>query len=140
MVSDPVPRSLPQETWAIYELAIEQKSGLIRAYPLRSNHPKPQQDLWDLRLKRSDALLHWPSPSALAPKPAKKTAGAERRCAIWLVGLMKTQRDQPIAKKTAREQALAQFDGLGTRAFNRAWDQAIRVTGALAWSAPGRRS
>src|SRR5467141_1182648 len=54
--NDPVPRKLPDETWSVFELVVEQKNGLIGVFPLCSNSPDYEQHQLNLRLRREDIL------------------------------------------------------------------------------------
>ncbi len=65
------------------------------------------------------------------------TAGAETRCREWLENLMRSG-----SKKKSKSEYFTdagQFQ-VGTRAFDRAWAQAIKNTGKIAWKIPGPRS
>jgi hypothetical protein len=134
--NDPVPRELPAETWSVYELVLEERNGLIRIFPLCSSATDSEQHLLNLRLKREDVLQRWPVSSEAATHVPSTTMGAENQCRRWLAGMMKNP-GGPRSKTLVREEALAKFPNLGKRGFDRAWDSAIRETGALKWAAPG---
>jgi hypothetical protein len=139
--NDPVPSELPAETWSVYELAVEEKSGLIRIFPLRSSSSDYEQHLLNVRIKREGVLQRWPaasSPGATSVQPT--TIGAENQCRRWLAATMKKAPTQPKAKAVLREEALRKFPGLAKRSFDRAWSAAVRETSAHKWGAPGRRS
>jgi hypothetical protein len=66
------------------------------------------------------------------------TVKAEHDCHTWLTDMMRA--GKPTKKKTAyREEAQSQF-GVGQRAFDRAWANAIATTGNTDWKKPGRKS
>jgi hypothetical protein len=66
------------------------------------------------------------------------TAASETKCRKWLLTLMnKASPTKPKAEYLA--DAKEKF-GVGTRAFLRAWDQAVIETGKTEWSKPGRKS
>ena len=76
----------------------------------------------------------------LSGQAVVKTIRAERRTVEWLTARMKACPDSPAPKSEVR--AAAEADGLpriADRAFNRAWVEAVRTSGAAAWSAGGRR-
>src|SRR5262249_19133459 len=50
--NDPVPRELPRETWAIYQLAIEELNGLLCIVPVLGASPNQERALLDIRLSR----------------------------------------------------------------------------------------
>jgi hypothetical protein len=138
--NDPVPRELPAETWSVYQLAFEEKDGLIRIFPLSSSSTDYEQHLLNVRIKREHVLQRWPTTSS-APTPVQPTTiGAENRCRQWLAAKMKEAPTQPVPKALLFEEARAKFRGLAKRGFDRAWDRAIREANALNWRASGRRS
>jgi hypothetical protein len=68
----------------------------------------------------------------------RSTIAAETRCRAWLAGEM---RKGPPAKAKADYEAEGKtLFSVGTRAFNRAWANAISETGNSKWSEPGRKS
>lgn len=76
-----------------------------------------------------------------APEAAAQTVAGERRLAEWLTALMRSLPNQPRAKSVvkveAKEEARLSFSGKG---FDRAWAEAVRASGASAWSRAGRKS
>jgi hypothetical protein len=77
---------------------------------------------------------HFPPPS----DPPRRTAAAQTDTTNWLIGLMKA--GPPTQSKDAyRDHAYKKF-GVGVRAFDRAWANAIAVTGNEDWRRPGRKS
>lgn len=139
-VVDPVPRELPSETWAVYELVLEELNGLIRIFPLHSSSSDHDQDVLSVRVRRGDVLQRWPDPAnPLKPVPPT-TKAAENQCRRWLVAMMRENLDKPRTKHAVSQEALAKFKGLGMRGFNRAWDQAVGEAPAPKWRGPGRRT
>jgi hypothetical protein len=138
--NDPVPRELPSETWAVYQLAIEERGGLLWVFPLRSSASSDEQALLDIRLRRDDVLRRWPDDQGSTPPHRGGTVGAEHGCRLWLTNLMKTNPNNPRPKQALREEAKSRFPKLSNRGFDRAWASAISHAGADRWSAPGRRS
>ena len=70
--------------------------------------------------------------------PPPTTAGAETRCKEWLIDLMKAG-PRKKGKDDYQKEAEKQFN-VGTRAFIRAWMNAVAETGNKDWSKPGPRS
>jgi len=139
--NNPVPQELPAETWTVYTLAIEDRNGLLFIVPVRSSGPPDdERALLDLRLNREQILLRWPDAQGKTPSPEVGTVGAEYRCRAWLTGLMKADPGNPQLKQRLHEEAKSRFPNLSDRGFQRAWDFAVRQSGAHSWSAPGRRT
>jgi hypothetical protein len=139
--NDPVPRELPSEAWGIYQLAIEERNGLLWIRPvLAGASPDDEPKLLDIRLSREDVLRRWPDDQGKVLSPSAGTARAEYSCRLWLTNLMKSNPHEPQPKPTVRKEAKERFPTLSNRGFDRAWTWAISQTGAQAWSAPGRRS
>lgn len=100
--------------------------------------PNPELPWWgNLKFHRDEMLAVWPE--STSADAARSTIAAKGRCRDWLISLM---RGGPKNKtKTAyAAEAKSEFDGLSTRSFNKAWDEAIDRTGNIEWSKPGRRS
>jgi hypothetical protein len=71
---------------------------------------------------------------------AKRTAAAEARCRNYLVTQMNQSLDRaPKPKRGFLADCQARFPGLSKRGFERAWADAIRLTGTVGWSKAGRR-
>lgn len=139
--NDPVPRELPNETWAVYQLAIEERDSLLRIVPVHARgSPDDAPVFFDIRLSREDVLRRWPDDQGKVPSPGEGTVGAEYRCRLWLTNLMKTEPHKPQPKSAVRKEAKERFPTLSNRSFDRAWTSAIGQSGAYMWSAPGRRS
>jgi hypothetical protein len=139
--NDPVPRELPSQTWAVYQLALEDRNGLRWIVPiLASASPDDARALQDIRLSRDDVLRRWPGGQGSAPPHRGGTIGAEHGCRLWLISLMKADPNTPRPKQGLRKEAKARFPGISNRGFDRAWAAAIVQSGAVRWSAPGRRT
>jgi hypothetical protein len=74
--NDPVPRELPSETWAVYQLGIEERDGLLRIVPVRASASPDERVLIDLRLSRDDVLRRWPADQENTPSREVGTAVA----------------------------------------------------------------
>jgi hypothetical protein len=84
-----------------------------------------------LQVRKSDILARWPR----APKNLK----AERNCERWLAEQMRrSPSKRPRSRSAMWTDARSLFPGLGKRQFDRAWQRAVRETGALEWSRAGR--
>jgi hypothetical protein len=67
---DPVPRELLSETWAVYQLATEERNGMLLIVPFRcSGSPDDEPALLDMRLSRHDVLRRWPDGESTATAP-----------------------------------------------------------------------
>jgi hypothetical protein len=135
--NDPVPRELPVATWSIFDLAVEEKNGLVRIFP-SSSSANYEQQLFNIRVKRADVLERWPDRSDKPTGVQTTTAGAQNQCRLWLTDMMKKDPGRPRPKSEVRREALDKFQSLSGRGFDRAWDAA--VANAPKWAAPGRRS
>jgi hypothetical protein len=135
--NNPTPKELPSETWSVYELIIEEKNGLIRVLPSNSSSAELDDELFGIRLRRSEVLREWPDPSVRSEPTQPTTIGAERQCQRWLGDLMKESPPQTKAK--VYSEALLKFPNLAARAFDRGWAAASSEAGNEAWRAPGRR-
>jgi hypothetical protein len=83
-----------------------------------------------LQVPKDAILKHWPR-----PEPKSKPG---LNCRRWLVEEMrKTPTKRPRPKEAFCDEAKNRFPQLGGRQFNRAWDDAIVESGALAWKKPG---
>jgi len=75
---------------------------------------------------------------AFPGRPAQATVAAEVRCRKWLAGLM--QKGPPEGPKRRYQAQAKEKFGVGPKAFNRAWANAVAETGNAEWSKPGRKS
>lgn len=73
------------------------------------------------------------------PTPSvSSTIKDEAACQSWLEELMSNSSQQEENKSYYQKQALSKFN-TGTKAFNRAWANAIVKTGNTNWGKPGRK-
>lgn len=84
----------------------------------------------DVKFYTSDVVRLWP------PKP--KPMATERTLTEWLISFMRT-RESPLPKDKTKEAATQARLTFSARGFNRAWAEAVGVTGKMDWSAGGRR-
>jgi hypothetical protein len=93
-------------------------------------------DLWFLT---HEIVANWP-PATDAKTCSNKPISAEKNMEKWLAARMGSDRDNPISKKAIRAEAKDSgiVDPSG-RGFDRAYINAVKSSGAIAWSAPGRR-
>lgn len=97
-------------------------------------HAKYDEHLVDVWCKRQDVQRLWRAPEAT-------TIGNETKCQHWLEGMMRASPLAPDRSKVQyRAEAIQMFPRLPVRGFERAWLAAIKATGAIAWSLPGRRA
>ena len=73
-------------------------------------------------------------------EPGVSVSNAEVRCRDYLIAEMKKSPNEPPKTKDQyrKECKEEKFPGLGSRPFNRAWDDAIEATKS-SWAKPGRR-
>jgi hypothetical protein len=84
-----------------------------------------------LQVARAAVLKFWPKP------PASSKSGGD--CLRWLVDKMRgSPEKRPRPKAEYKKEALKTFSRLSARQFEILWPQAIRLTGAEAWSKAGR--
>ena len=119
----------------------------------------------DVTFERSEVLTIWPATTGTADAPDEplttedepadhsaeddaadlqaneghSTVGAETRCRKWLASLMSDGKFPQKSKPAYRAEAKAEFK-TGTKAFDRAWGNAIADTGNAAWSKSGPKS
>ena len=68
----------------------------------------------------------------------QSTSNDENKCKQWLEGLMCDNSSQDKRKKLYQDEAKQNYN-VGTKAFNRAWANAITATGNTNWGRPGRK-
>ena len=144
----------PKEEWEIrfkmLKDAIEDRDLPAKLAPLAPRHSSVRlDDVWAFLEKQPPHpkwdWLHefcevWSKESGVALDAQQiSTIAAENRCKDWLVGLMSNDGAPDRLKSAYRFEAKSEF-GVGTRAFDRAWQNAIAETGNSAWSNPGRKS
>jgi hypothetical protein len=84
-----------------------------------------------LEVDKSDIAAFWPTPSS--------TESLQRTCERLLIREMQASPRQKLkSKETLEAEMCALIPGLGNNQFDRAWDVAVKQTGAIAWSKAGR--
>jgi len=92
----------------------------------------PQTQLLSVKVPAAKVSKLWPA--------AKQTAAGEARCRQYLVTQMKQSLYRaPKPKSDFLADCQARIPGLSERGFERAWADAMRLTGAVGWSKAGRR-
>jgi hypothetical protein len=131
---------IPPEVWPELTVA-EVKVGRLEVLDvcaLISTGPTRRPCEWTQALFDRDALVHlYPAPDGAA---AAATIAGEKRLQAWLEDRMRASPAAPAAKSVTRtqaEQAGHNFSGAG---FDRAWREAVKATGATAWSHAGTRN
>ncbi len=71
------------------------------------------------------------------PKPT--SIGGEKKCERWLVEMMKGGKSPEMPKPDYLKEAQESFT-VSQRGFDRAWTNAIKLSGNSDWSKPGRKS
>ncbi|MBX6740425.1 MAG: hypothetical protein IRY87_00075 [Acetobacteraceae bacterium] len=84
-------------------------------------------------LLEEKAFIRW-----LAPPQAHSQA-QETRLIHWLADLMRANPTTPRSKAEVRSSLPSELQGVSDRGFERAWAEAVRLSRATAWRAPGRR-
>jgi hypothetical protein len=111
------------------------------------NLPHAVEDYLSGRVPIDVRPVVWPDPHIAAAQVEKLwpiggetrfTAGAEAETTSWLISLMKAGNPSQ-AKGQYETEARGKFQ-IGKRAFNRAWADAIKESGNVRWSRPGRKS
>jgi hypothetical protein len=92
-------------------------------------------DFSKLRAVLTDQNERTPSPAA---SRAQQTINQGRLCERWLIDLMKMQ-GPTVSKDRYFELAVEKF-AVSRNGFNRAWTNAVKESGNLNWSKPGRKS
>lgn len=93
----------------------------------------------DVRFETARVLTLW-RPQRPGEMAAATTIAAETRLQRWLTEQMNANPASPRSKTAMKVEAVAAGHGFGDRSFQRAWDNAVRESGADTWSAPGRKS
>jgi hypothetical protein len=117
---------IPIREWTHLELFEESGQDVVKFGVLDSEPAYTK-----VRLRRDDLLASWP--------PEGATARSEGDCRRWLISLMRESPEvRPKSKLEFQKQAQQKFRKLAVRQFQRAWDAAIKETGADGWSRAGR--
>ncbi len=97
----------------------------------------------EIEVSRAGICHLWPDLLETPPGQGNSrqiaTIAAETRCKNWLIELMSKDGPPDRPKPQYRSEAKSEYS-VGTRAFDRAWQNAIAKTGNSAWSNPGRKS
>ncbi len=86
------------------------------------------------------ATLQKGQPASAARQRAASTIAAEKSIERWLAARMRESPETPVSKSLLKQQARDAGLRFSERGFVRAHADAVKATGAVAWSAPGRKS
>jgi hypothetical protein len=135
-----IPHPIETAVWSTFEIVIEPMMFVGHMFLPTSGTPvviaqrmgPPQTQLLSPTVPAAKIRKLWPA--------AKRTAAAAMRCQEYLLTEMKRSLDRaPKPKPDFLADCQARFPGLSMRGFERAWANAIRLTGAVGWSKAGRR-
>jgi hypothetical protein len=135
-----IPHPIETAVWSTFEIVVKSRmfTGLIflptsgTPVVIAQRMGPPQTPLLSATVPAAKVRKLWPA--------AKQTAAAEARCRQYLLTQMKQSSDRaPKPKRDYLADCHARFRGLSKRGFERAWTDAIRLTGAVHWSKAGRR-
>ena len=135
-----IPHPIETTVWSTFEIVVKRMmfgghmflptSGTLLVFAHRKGAPQTQ--LLSATVPAAKLRKLWPA--------AKRTVAAETRCREYLVTEMKRCLDRaPNPKSDFLADCQARFPGLSKRGFERAWANAIRLTGAVGWGKAGRR-
>ncbi len=132
-------------TWAVGEALRKLEAGEITAVELRPSGRLNRLPAFKWRVLDQRALTKnrslFVAEFQLPAAAVVSRSAAEAACQKWLTGAMRTgPAGTDIPKADWHKSALAKFDGLSRRAFERAWAGAIQNTGASGWANPGAKS
>jgi len=97
-------------------------------------HAMHDEHILDVWCERQHVQRLWRSPELT-------TIGSESKCQHWLEKMMRASPRAPDRPKAQYQvEAIRRFPALGKRSFSRAWEGAIKSTGAVGWSHPGRKA
>jgi len=123
---DGVPVDIPAREWSYLKLFEDGRRDVLKYDALDRLQPYT-----DVKLRREQLMAEWPAPAA--------TVKAQQDCYRWLLDQMRrslTRRPKP--KGAFWRDAQQKFKPIARRQFIRAWDNAIKDSGAASWSKPGR--
>jgi hypothetical protein len=135
-----MPHPIETAAWSTFEIVIKRMMFAGHMFLPTSGTPVvigqrmgPQEiQLLSATVPAAKVKKLWPT--------AKRTAAAATRCQEHLVTEMKRSLDRaPNPKPDVLADCQARFPGLSERGFERAWANAIELTGADGWRKPGRR-
>ena len=135
-----IPHPIETAVWSIFEIVA--KSVIFAGHMffptlgtpvvIAQRMGPPKTRLLSATVPAAKVKKLWPA--------AKQTAAAEAGCREYLATQMKRSLDRaPKSKSDFLADCQARFPGLAERGFERAWADAIRLTGAVGWSKAGRR-
>jgi hypothetical protein len=128
-----IPHPIETAVWSDFEIIVKSMT-LAGGAPvvMARRMGLPQTRLLSATVPAAKIRKLWPA--------ARQTAAAEARCREYLATQMKQSLDRaPKPKHDFLADHQARFPGLSKRGFERAWADAIRLTGAVDWSKAGRR-
>ncbi len=135
-----IPHPIETAVWSTFEIVVEPMMFVGHMFlPTLGTHVviaqrmgSPQTQLLSPTVPAAKIRKLWPA--------AKRTAAAATQCQEYLFTEMKRSLDRaPKPKSEFLTDCQARFRGLSERGFERAWSNAIRLTGAVGWSKAGRR-
>jgi len=135
-----IPHPIETPVWSSFEIVIKPRMFAGRMFVRTLGMPvviarrmgPPQTRLLSATVPAAKVRKLWPA--------AKRTVAAEKGCEQHLVTEMMRSPDRaPKSKADFLADCQARFPGLSERAFERAWADAIKRTGAVSWSKAGRR-
>ncbi len=137
------------DSFKLFALRLELKEAINNPKGTKSEKESLKQyiellenDNKSLDKKRLEAESRVPSLSDGAPRPKPPqsgTRGTETKCKKWLIALMSDDGKPEKTKTAYQTEAQGEFK-IGTKAFHRAWANAIEETGNADWSKPGRKA
>jgi hypothetical protein len=134
-----IPHPIETAVWSTFEIVVKSMILAGHTFPPTSGTPvviaqrmgPPQTQLLSATVPAAKVRKLWPA--------AKQTAAAAARCRQYLVTQMNASDRAPKPKRDFLADCQARFPGLSQRGFERAWADAIRLTGAVGWRKAGRR-
>jgi hypothetical protein len=131
-----IPHPIETAAWSTFEIVVKPKMfcGHPSSMPvvIARRIGLPQTRLLSVTVPKAKLRKLWPA--------AKQTLAAETRCREYLITQMERSLDRaPKPKSDFLVDCQARFPGLSERGFDRAWADAVKLTGAVGWSKGGRR-
>lgn len=135
-----IPHPIETAIWSTFEIVVKPMMFVDHMFFPTSGTPvviaqrmgTPQTQLLSPTVPAARIRKLWPA--------AKRTAAAAMRCQEYLLTEMERSLDRaPKPKPEFLADCQARFRGLSERGFERAWANAIKLTGAVGWSKAGRR-
>jgi hypothetical protein len=135
-----IPHPIETAVWSTFEIVVKPTMFAGNMVLPTSGRPiviaqrmgPPQTRLLRSTVPAAKVRKLWPA--------AKQTLAAETRCREYLITQMERSLDRaPKPKSDFLVDCQARFPGLSERGFDRAWADAVKLTGAVGWSKGGRR-